>query len=178
MMGDFFTGCTNGVGLNDTHGLPSCGYVPPVAEDPESKTERTNHDGDWTFNNLYCSLRLLLLLLFRAWRRHYANSDVLSLPQLRNAGLSCRFVRVDMSSSFRKGCVRNDVYPIPELERSRLASRFCNWMGNHSLDNDSIQNKSLIIFNAEGNSVTSATAYSIACKLLQKPLAIRKQYFE
>ena len=66
MMLDFLTGCTNGVGTNDTHGLPSCGYVPSVAEDLESKTEMTNHDGDdWTFNNLYCTLCLLMLLLVR-----------------------------------------------------------------------------------------------------------------
>ena len=78
---------------------------------------------------------------------------------------------------FRKCCVRKDVYSMPKLRNSRLAFSFCNWIGNYPLENHLLRYDTLTTFHAEGHSVTSATAHSIACKLLHKPLAIRKQRF-
>ena len=136
------------------------------------------------------------------------NSDVFFLPQLRNAGLSCRFVRMDMSSSFRKGCVRKDVYPVPELEglsfrfftkniislfrtvcvckdvyvmpklmNAPLASRYCNWNGEQTLANASIQYKCLTTSKIKGHCMTSPIANWFAFALLHKALVIRTQRF-
>ena len=71
--------------------------------------------------------------------------------------------------------MHEDVPRLPQLKNARLPSCFCKWVDNHPLENLSKRYETLTASKAQCLSVTSATAQSIACKLLHKPLAIRKK---